>query len=76
VTTPRKKLEERSRAVARRITEALPTGAGFALFVFDFGAKGNLAYVSNAKRDDMIAAVKEWLAKQEAGVFTDPEAQA
>lgn len=45
---------------------------GFALFVFDFGERGNLAYCSNAEREDMIKTVEEWLAKQQAGLTTDP----
>jgi hypothetical protein len=79
--TPRTELEKQARDVAKAIDEALNENrhrgrVGFALFVFDFGEKGNLAYVSNAQRADMIAAVKEWLEKQEAGIFTDPEARA
>lgn len=34
---------------------------GFAVFVFDFGDTGDLAYISNSSRDDMIKAVEEWL---------------
>jgi hypothetical protein len=45
---------------------------GFTLFVFDFGDKGNIAYISNAQREDMIKATKEWLARLEAGLNTDP----
>lgn len=45
---------------------------GFALLVFDFGSKGNMAYLSNAERDGMISLVKEWLALLEGGLTTDP----
>ena len=57
----RLQLETRCRAVAEKIArESLP-GTGFALLMFDFGADGNMAYVSNAKRADMRRAVREWL---------------
>ncbi len=49
---------------------------GFVLMLFDFtderGGDGSLAYISNADRAGMIGAVKEWLARQEAGVTSDP----
>lgn len=45
---------------------------GLALFVFEFGDRGNLAYISNSDRAGMIAAVKEWLGRVEAGLDTDP----
>lgn len=43
---------------------------GFALFVFEFGKVegGRVNYISNAGREDMIAAVKEWLARAEGRV--------
>lgn len=47
---------------------------GATLFVFELGKAGgtNVAYVSNAQRQDMISAIKEWLARQEVGVTSDP----
>ena len=43
---------------------------GFALFTFNFGQidGGRVNYISNADRADMIAAVKEWLARAEGRV--------
>ncbi len=76
MTTPRKQLEESARAVAKQIGASMRPGVGFALFVFDFGEKGNLAYISNAQRVFMVKAVEEWLLRQHAGVTTDPEAEA
>lgn len=40
---------------------------GITVLVFEFGERGNLAYISNAQRADMIAVVKEWLAHAERG---------
>jgi hypothetical protein len=42
---------------------------GFALFMFEFGAgPGRINYISNASRDDMLVAVREWLARAEGRV--------
>lgn len=74
----RKQLEAPLQHVARSLDQALPImigvqqQVGFALFVFNFGEGGNIAYVSNSSREDMVSAVKEWLVKQEAGLTTDP----
>jgi hypothetical protein len=35
---------------------------GIAIFLFDFGERGNLAYASTANRDDMVDVMREWLA--------------
>lgn len=67
-----KKIQAFHRALAEGIDDALngtrrPKKVGFALFVFEFGKteNGNVNYVSNATRTDMIVAVKEWLARAE-----------
>lgn len=47
---------------------------GVTLFVFELGREGgtNVAYISNAERADMIATVRTWLMRQEAGMTSDP----
>lgn len=47
---------------------------GFALFWFEFGATegSRVNYVSNAKRADMIVAMKEWLARAEGRTQESP----
>jgi hypothetical protein len=69
---PLHELESDARALAAAIAEAIP-GTGFALFLFDFGAGGNTTYISNAKREDMIENVKEWLERQETGRIRPPQ---
>ena len=53
--------------IAHAINERLPEGFGFICLVFPFGkdaAKGGRCnYVSNAKREDAINALKEWMIK-------------
>lgn len=38
---------------------------GFALLVFDFGPDGDMNYISNANRETMITAMKEFIAVHE-----------
>ncbi len=59
-------LEKYCRELAKQLKGAVPEGMGFALFLFDEGADGNMAYVGSAKREDMIKVIREWLAHVEA----------
>ena len=65
-------LERLSRELIGYAIHKLGKHVGVTLFVFEFGDRGNAAYISNADRADMIAVVKEWLAREEAGLVTDP----
>ena len=65
-------LEQLSRDLIGYSMHKLGRRIGLALFVFEFGDRGTLAYISNAQRADMVAVVKEWLAREEAGLTTDP----
>lgn len=38
---------------------------GFALLIFSFGEGGFLNYISNAQRKDMLATMKEFIARAE-----------
>lgn len=38
---------------------------GFALLMFEYGAEGRMNYISSASRRDMVAALKEFIAKNE-----------
>ena len=48
-----------------------PRTTGFALFWFEFGNTdgGRVNYVSTAAREDMLVAVREWLARAEGRVI-------
>jgi len=61
-------LEQQCRAIADKLKPMLPAGVGFSLFLSDFGAKGNLAYVSTCDRKDMMRQVQSWLIKEGAGL--------
>lgn len=61
-------------ALADIIDSALPDNHGFALLIFEFGDEGNLSWISNADRDDMLATMKDFIARHE-GRALDPPAR-
>ncbi len=63
----REDLEKTCRGYADAFQDVVPEGVGFAIFLFDFGEKGNTAYVSTADRKDMLKLLKEWIEIQERG---------
>jgi hypothetical protein len=57
----REKLQAWTAGLAKALSETMPEGRGFALLCFDLGEGGAMAYCSNAKRDDMIKAMQEFM---------------
>lgn len=60
---PREVSPEDMERLARLVDEFLPIGHGFIVFAFPMGdaEDGRLRYVSNAKREDAVACLKEWM---------------
>lgn len=56
-------IEAALRAKAKLIAADLPKGWGFALLLFTFGEGGSLFYIGNGDREDMIKAMKEFIAR-------------
>jgi hypothetical protein len=54
-------LEAGARRLAQQLNGQMPPGVGFMLFLFEFGAGGNLTYIGNGDRKDTILAMLEWL---------------
>jgi len=54
------------RTIATLVDGQTPDGMGFAVFLFDFGPDGALFYMSSAERQDIVAMMKEWIAREEA----------
>lgn len=53
-------------SIARRIGYEMPKGWGFALFLFSYGEPSqptNLFYISSAQREQVIAALTEFITK-------------
>ena len=57
--------------IADKIKEELPEGFGFALLTFEFNKEGQLMYISNADRLDIVRAMKEWIEKTESTYGND-----
>lgn len=70
----------RMNALARKIDKELngrqePRPLGFVLLVAEFGqiTDGRVNYISNGQRQDMIAMLREYLARVEGRAHTGPE---
>ncbi len=63
----------RMQKIARKVDEELPSGYGFVVLAFNFGeGKDNeMMYVSNANRQDIVKAMKEWIEKTEQNYGND-----
>jgi hypothetical protein len=60
-------LEALNRNLAAAITPLLPEGVGFSLQTFTMtGGPRHIAYISNARREDMVLALRELLNKWES----------
>lgn len=57
------KAEAMLKEIGTLLKAACPPGYGFSLLVFTFGEGGNMFYSSNARREDMIRAMQEFIAK-------------
>lgn len=60
------KAEAMLKEIGQMLRTACPAGCGFSLLIFSFGEGGNMFYTSNAQRDDMIRAMREFIQKFEA----------
>lgn len=67
-------VRDRLQGMAKWIKAQLPSRDwGFILLAFPFGPGGNLMYVANAHRDDVIQSMREFIAKNRENpkTFTD-----
>jgi hypothetical protein len=48
--------------IAHIIGGQLPDGWGFALFLMQYGPDGTMTYISSAERQDIVDAMREWIA--------------
>ncbi len=60
-----KEIEDLLRDIGQRLKEVMPKDYGFSLLIFNYGEGGDLFYISSAKRDDMIKAMKEFINKND-----------
>lgn len=65
-------LEADAQRIGRAIGSGLSPNTGFALLLFNKGPGGFTTYVSNCRREDMIAAMKEWISHAGTGTIAPP----
>lgn len=56
-------IRERLQETARAVAVTLPPNTGFVVLAFDFGPGGRLEYISNAKREEVIQLMIEFIEK-------------
>ena len=59
------KVEASMKDIGNRIRSMMPEGYGFSLLIFSYGEGGSMFYTSSADRHDVIAAMREFIAKHE-----------
>lgn len=52
-------LEKQCADVGRQIEKLLPAGTGFVFVAYDFGEKGNMAFISSGQRAGTILMLEE-----------------
>lgn len=60
-------IEKLLKDIGRILKGTMPPGYGFTLFIFGYHEDRSLFYLSSAEREDMVAAIKEFLQKIEKG---------
>ena len=55
------KIETLLKDIARALKAVMPKGWGFSLMIFNHGKRGDMFYISDSKRTDMIEAMKEFI---------------
>ena len=56
-------LKNKMQDIAKKIKEELPENFGFVLLTYRHNSKGELIYVSNSNREDVVEAMKEFIEK-------------
>ena len=58
-------VKSKMQTIAKKVQEELPKDFGFVVLTFKFNELGEMIYVSNANREDVITAMKEFMEKTE-----------
>jgi hypothetical protein len=67
-------MEELAPKIGRVVESMLPPSTGFCLLLFDWGEKGNLTYLANCKRENMMRILREAADQIEKGLNKHPKA--
>lgn len=66
-------VKNRMQKIAKCVDGLLPNNYGFCVLAFSFGDSPNreMMYASNANREDIVIAMKEWIEKTESNYAND-----
>lgn len=64
-------LKSKMQQIAKKVEDELPNGFGFIVLAFKFNEQGQMMYVSNANRADVINSMKEFIEKTEKSYGND-----
>lgn len=64
-------VKSRMQNIARKVKEELPDNFGFVVLAFKFNGKGEMIYVSNANREDVVKSMEEFIEKTENSYGND-----
>lgn len=70
-----KEVAQTMQALGEMMAGALPKDYGFTLLIFKKGDEGRMNYISNARREDMLSALKELIANFEGRAHAAPESR-
>ena len=51
------------KAIGETLRRVCPAGYGFSFLLWEFGAKGNVFYTSNCRREDVVKGMLEFIEK-------------
>lgn len=68
---PEEFVKGKMQEIAKKVNDELPVGFGFVVLSFSFDKPGLMMYVSNADRQDIVKAMKEWIEKTESNYGND-----
>lgn len=64
-------VKRKMQQIAKKVEDELPNGFGFIVLAFKFNEQGQMMYVSNANRIDVINSMKEFIEKTEKSYGND-----
>lgn len=64
-------VKEKMQGIAKKVQDELPEGFGFVVLAFKFNEKGQMLYVSNANREDVVTSMQEFIKKTQTTYGND-----
>lgn len=62
-------VKSKMQGIAKKVEEELPENFGFVVLAFKFNEKGEMIYVSNANRQDVVKTMEEFIEKNKGQLW-------